>query len=77
MGYIKIKLYQEVEDRFNITIKDEFIKNEKEYFEDCEILLNAGNIKPTSLLEILNSIHHAIQFTMKVIENSLPFYQFN
>ena len=35
--------------------------------------LNAEKIKPTLLLEILNSIFSAIQLTMKASEKQLPF----
>ena len=42
MGYNEIKLYKEIENLFNITIKQEFLKNWKQYLHDCEILLNLG-----------------------------------
>ena len=47
--------------------------DEKKIIDDSEILLNVDKIKPASLLEILKSVHLAIQFTMEVSENNLQF----
>ena len=49
------------------------MENWKQFFDGCESLLTAGEIKPTSQLNILNSFHPAIKFTMEVSENNLLF----
>lgn len=51
------------------------MENWKLFLDDCGILLNTNKKEPTSLLEILNSIHPAIQFTINVSENNLPFLE--
>lgn len=40
MSYVEIKLYREIENRFNITKKYDFMENSKQYLDGCEILLN-------------------------------------
>ena len=53
------------------------MENLKQFLDNNEILLNADKIKPTSLLDILNSIHLVIQFTMEVRENNYLLFHFN
>ena len=55
------------------NFKEYFLSNWHRFLDDCEILLDTNKIKPEILLNILNSIHPSIQFTMEVSENSLPF----
>ena len=59
--YVGIKLYQEIESRFNVETKYEKLETISWW-----LLLNAEIMKPISLLEVLNSKHPAIQFTMGV-----------
>ena len=51
------------------------MENWKLFLYDCGILLNTNKKEPTPLLEILNSTHPAIQFTVNVSENNLPFLE--
>ena len=76
MGYFEIKLYQEIENRLNITTKYEFMEKWKWFLYDCEIILNAHKIKSTSPLKFLNSTYPAIQFTTEVGESNLQFLDF-
>ena len=49
------------------------MNNWKRFLYDCEIFLEREKITPETLLEVLNSIHSSIQFTMEISENCLPF----
>ena len=40
---------------------------------NCKIFLSADKIESTLRLQILNSVHQPMQFTMGVSENKLPF----
>ena len=46
MGYVEIKLYGEIENRFNKTAKYKYMENWKRFHDDCKILLNADKAKP-------------------------------
>ena len=41
MGYVDITSNQKTENQFNITTKYESMENWKQFFNVCEILLNA------------------------------------
>ena len=45
-------------------------------FDDCETLLSADQIKQTSLLEMLNLIHSAIQTQWKLMRTTYYFLTF-
>ena len=48
-------------------------KNWSRYLDDCFIPIPKNLLKPSDLLEILNSINPSIQFTMEADESQLPF----
>ena len=57
MGYHEIKLYDLIELNYNLDMRQYFVEDLKRFLDDCEILSNAGLIKPNDLLTILNSIN--------------------
>ena len=73
MGYREIKLYDLKESKCNLDIRQYLMENFKRFLDDGEILLNTYLIKPSALLTILHSIDNDIQFSLKLINNKLPF----
>ena len=69
MGYAEIKQCREIEKRFNITTKYEFLENWKRFLDGFEVFLNADRTKATSLSGSMNLFYPVTQFTMEVSEN--------
>ena len=62
--------------RNKITLPDSsyFEQSWKRFLDDCSIFfLRLSLIKPNELLDVLNSINPAIQFTMERTDTQLPF----
>ncbi|KAJ8020006.1 hypothetical protein HOLleu_41826 [Holothuria leucospilota] len=68
LAFLENKLYNEIELKFDSTVKEVFVKSWKRYLDDCFIIWNNawGNINV--LFNILQ-----IKFTMHCSETELPF----
>ena len=73
MGYLEIKLYETCEIKFNTTVRNFIYDNWSRFLDDCEIILNREMMTPETLLQILNSLNPAIQFTMETSSLEIPF----
>jgi len=73
MGYLELKLYDVCLRSFGPTVKKLVYENWSRFLDDCEILLDKTLITPEQLLEILNSLHNEIQFTMEYSDTEIPF----
>ena len=73
MGFHEIKLYAIIRNKFTLPVSNYFEQNWKRFLDDCFIFLKLSLIKPNELLEVLNNINPAIQFTIKASDTQLPF----
>ena len=65
MGFHEIELYAIIRNKFTLPISNYFEQNWKRFLDDCFIFLRLSLIKPNELLDVLNNINPAIQFTME------------
>ena len=73
MGFHKIELYAMIRNKFTLPVSNYFEQNWKRFLDDCYIFLRLSLIKPSKLLDVVNSINPAIQFTMETSDTQLPF----
>ena len=57
MGYLEIQLYEKCKNEFSINNKKYIEENWHRVLDDCYIALDATNINPLKLFDILNNIH--------------------
>ena len=65
MGFFEIKLYRICEIKWGNEFCNFLKENWSRYLDDCETPLNKNIITPAELLETINTINPAIQFTME------------
>ena len=73
MGFHEIEPYAIIRNKFTLPVSNYFEHNWQRFLDDCFIFLRLSLIKPNELLEVLNSINPAIQFTMETSDTQLPF----
>ena len=66
IGFHEIELYAIIRNKFTLPVSNYFEQNWKRFLDDCFIFLRLSVIKPNELLEFLNNINPAIQFTMEI-----------
>ena len=49
------------------------LENWSRLLDDCQTTLNKNKVKPEELLETLNSVNEAIQFTIEFSDKEIPF----
>ena len=54
-------------------IQEFILENWSRFLDDCQTPLDKNKVKPEELLEALNSVNEAIQFTMEFCEKEIPF----
>ena len=65
MGFHEIELNAIIRNKFTLQVSNYFGQNWKRLSDDCFIFLRLSLIKPNELLDALNNINPAIQFTME------------
>ena len=58
---------------FTLPVSNYFEQSWRRFLDDCLIFLRLSLIKPNKLLDVLNNINPAIQFTMETNDTQLPF----
>ena len=76
MGYLEQIVYSIIEIRFGLNTKYYFMKNWWKFLDVCKIFLNSRYIDLQKLLEILNPVNSAMQFTMDRVLRTLVFLSF-
>ena len=56
-----------------LTVSNCFEQSWKRFLDDCFIFLRLSLIKPNKLLDVLNNINQAIQFTIETSDTHLLF----
>ena len=73
MGYLKLQFYEKYKNEFGVNNGKYIEENWHRFLDDCYIALDATNINPLRLFDILNNIHDNIKFTMEQHNLYLPF----
>ena len=73
MGYLEIRFYEKCKGEFGVNNGKYIEENSRRFLDDCYIALDATNINPLKLFDILNNIHDKIKFTMGQHNPYLPF----
>ena len=62
MGYLEIKLYEKIAEKYGINTRTNFIGKWRRYLDDCFIIWDTNIDTPKNLLTILNYITIISQF---------------
>ena len=76
MGFHEIELYAIIKNKVTLPVSNYFEQNWKRVLNDCFTFFRLSLIKPNELLDVLNNINQAIQFTLETSDNQLPFLDF-
>lgn len=73
LGYLEVKLYEEVEINFGTQLRNYIETNFRRYLDDIFLIWHPsfGNIE--GFHNLLNSIHPNIQYTISLSDKSMPF----
>ena len=73
MGYLEIQFYEKRKNEFGVNNRKDIEENWHRFLDNCYIALDATNINPLKLFDILTKIHDNIKVTMEQYNLSLPF----
>ena len=65
MGYPGMQLYEKCKNAFDVNNEKYSEENWHRFLNDCYIVLDATNINPLKLFDIINNIHDNIKFTIE------------
>ena len=65
MGYFEVHFYNICELKWGKEFQEFILENWSRFLGDCQTPLDKNMVKPEKLLETLNSVNEAIQFTME------------
>ena len=72
MGFHETELYAIIRNKFTLPVSNYFEQNWKRFLDDCFIFLRLSLIKSNELLDVLNNINAAIQFSTETSDTQLP-----
>ena len=73
MGYFEVHFYNICELKWGKEFQEFILENWSRFLDDCQTPLDKNKVKPDELLETLNSVNEAIQFTMEFSDKEIPF----
>ena len=73
IAFHEIELYAIIRNKFTLPVSNYFEQNWKRFLDEGFIFLRLSLIKPNELLDVLNNISPAIQFTMETSDSQLPY----
>ena len=73
MGYFEFHFYNICELKWGKEFQEFILENWSRFLDDCQTPLDKNKVKPEELLETLNSVNEAIQFTMEFSDKEIPF----
>ena len=76
MGFHEVELYAIIKNKVTLPVSNYFEQNWKRVLNDCFTFFRLSLIKPNELLDVLNNINQAIQFTLETSDNQSPFLHF-
>ena len=73
MGYFEVHFYNIFELKWGKEFQESIVENWSRFLDDYQIPLDNSTVKPEELLETLNLVNEAIQFTMEFSDKEIPF----
>ena len=73
IGYFEVHFYNIWELKWGKEFQEFILENWSCFLNDCQTPLDKNTIKPEELLETLNSVNKAIQFTIDFSDKKIPF----
>ena len=73
MGFLEIKLYEEIGKRYNNQVKKQFVDNWWRYLDDCFIIWDKESDTVENLAEILQTLHINTKLTVESSNKELTF----
>ena len=73
MEYFEFHFYNICELKWGKEFQEFILENWSRFLDDCQTPLDKNKVKPEELLETLNSVNKAIQFTMEFSDKEIPF----
>ena len=73
MGYFEVHFYNICELKWGKEFQEFIIEYWSGFLDDCQTPLDQNTVKPEELLETLNSVIKATQFTMEFSDTEIPF----
>ena len=64
MGFLEKILYRNIEEKYDSTEQEKFIKGFKRFLDDCFLLWCKSPLELEEVHEMLNSLHLKIKFIM-------------
>ena len=73
MGYFEVHFYNICGLKWRKEFQAIILENWSRFLDDCQAPLNKNTVKPEELLETLNSVNEAIQFTLEFSDKEISF----
>ena len=73
MGYFEFHFYNICKLKWGKEFQEFVLENWSRFLDDCQTPLDKNKVKPEELLETLNSVNEAIQFTMEFSDKEVLF----
>ena len=73
MRYFEVHFYNICQLKWGKEFQELILENWSHFLDDCKTPLDENKVKPEELLETLNSVNEAIQFTMEFGDKEIPF----
>ena len=73
LGFLEKKLYQEINNRWGISVSNQITNKWKRYLDDCFIIWDYGQEQLDTFSTILNNLNPNLKFTMETSANNIPF----
>ena len=73
MGFLEIKLYKQIEEKYGIDIKTQFVNKWWRYLDDCFLIWDTRIDSSENLLSILQGLHLSIKFTAEESKKEISF----
>ena len=73
MGYFEVHFYNIFELKWGKEFQESIVENWSRFLDDYQIPLDNSTVKLEELLETLNPVNEAIQFTMEFSDKEIPF----
>ena len=73
MGYFEVHFHNICEHKRGKEFQEFILENWSSFVNDCQKPLDKNKVKPDELLETLNSVNEANQFTMEFRDKEIPF----
>ena len=75
--FLEIKLYRQIEEKYCMDIKRQFVNKWWRYLDDCFLIWDTRFDSSENLLSILQGLHRSIKFTAEESKIEISFLDIN